>query len=44
VSIPKEDNTIVQDATLPREESEIISHTTQSEEVVLSNTEESEQV
>ena len=44
VSIPKEDNTIVQDATLPQEESEIISHTTQSEEVVLSNTEESEQV
>ena len=44
VSIPKEDNTIVQDATLPWGEPEIISHTTQSEEVVLSNTEESEQV
>jgi hypothetical protein len=43
VSIPKEDNTIVQDSTLPREESEIISHTTQSEEIVLSNTEESQQ-
>lgn len=43
MSIPKEDDRVVEDDHLPQEESEMISHITQSEGATISNTQESEQ-
>lgn len=43
VSIPKEDDRVVEDDHLPQEESEMISHITQSEGATISNAQESEQ-